>query len=118
MYMINQFIVNVVIISILYHHVRFVLIKKRDEKIVCVVADIGDLCSIERANFFSGGYHVLDGKLSAIDGGFPNDLEIEKLRVRIITDQVHEVIVAMSADLDGHTTLFFVHGSCNIVFYS
>ena len=82
--------------------------KKRDRSLVCVVADISDLWSIERAGFFCGVYHILGGKLSAMDGVLPSDLETEKLCSRLQSGEVQEVILAMSADLDGQTTLFFV----------
>jgi recombination protein RecR len=84
---------------------------KRDNSVICVVADISDLWSIERAEFFRGKYHVLGGKLSSINGVMPEDLAIEKLceRIRLSQGEVKEVIIAMSADLDGQTTMFFVN---------
>jgi recombination protein RecR len=82
---------------------------KRDCSVVCVVADVADLWSIERIGFFRGQYHVLGNKLSAIDGITPEDLSIAKLYERIeSSDKIKEVIIAMSADIDGQTTMFFV----------
>jgi recombination protein RecR len=90
--------------------------KKRDFSMLCVIADISDLWAIERAGFYRGRYHVLGGKLSAIDGIRPEDLDIARL-CRRISDSVNskdgettirEVIIAMSSDLDGQTTMFFV----------
>lgn len=81
--------------------------KKRDNSIICVVADISDLWFIERAGFYKGLYHVLGNKLSAINGVSPEDLNIDNLLKRLLG--VHEVIIAMSADLDGQTTMFFVN---------
>lgn len=81
---------------------------KRDHMIVCVVSDVSDIWSVERAGFYKGTYHVLGGKLSAIDGVKPSDLSIEKLVSRIKNGDISEVIMAMSADIDGQTTMFFV----------
>lgn len=83
--------------------------KKRDNTIICVVADISDLWSIERAGFYNGLYHVLGNKLSAINGVSPEDLNIDKLVQRLSSQDVREIIIAMSADLDGQTTMFFVN---------
>ena len=81
---------------------------KRDVSIICVVADISDLWTIERAGFYNGIYHVLGNKLSAIEGITPDDININGLYDRIVHNKVDEVIIALSADLDGQTTLFFV----------
>ncbi len=83
--------------------------KRRDSSKICVVADIADLWSIEKANFYSGLYHVLGNKLSAVDGITPDDLNISGLCERIKnSDSIKEVILALSADIDGQTTLFFI----------
>lgn len=81
---------------------------RRDDSIICVVSSISDLWSIERAGFYKGLYHVIGGKLSAIDGVTPSDLDIVNLKRRIINEGIKEVIIAMSADIDGQTTMFFI----------
>lgn len=81
---------------------------KRDASTICVVADISDLWTIERAGFYNGVYHVLGNKLSAIEGITPDDINIGGLYKRIVNSKVDEVIIALNADLDGQTTLFFV----------
>lgn len=81
--------------------------RKRDTGMICVVADISDLWSIERAGFYKGLYHVLGNKLSAINGISPEDLNIDSLIKRL--SNVNEVIIAMSADLDGQTTIFYIN---------
>jgi recombination protein RecR len=85
--------------------------RKRDASTICVVADISDLWSIERAEFFRGKYHVLGGKLSSINGVMPDDLRVDQLcaRIKASNGEIQEVIIAMSADLDGQTTTFFVN---------
>jgi recombination protein RecR len=84
--------------------------QKRDDSTLCVVADIADLWSIERIGFYSGKYHVLGGKLSAVNGVLPSDLSVDKLCERIVsTGTVKEVIMATSADIDGQATALFVN---------
>lgn len=85
--------------------------QKRDKSTICVVATISDLWSIERAGFYRGVYHVIGGKLSAIDGVMPSDLDIDNLKRRISKEEINEVIIAMSADIDGQTTMFFIKDS-------
>ncbi|MBQ8651489.1 MAG: recombination protein RecR [Alphaproteobacteria bacterium] len=85
--------------------------KKRDKKTICVVSDVTDVWSIERASFYRGLYHVIGGKLSAIDGVTPADLNVDQLRERIETTEVDEVIIAMSADIDGQTTMHFINNA-------
>jgi recombination protein RecR len=83
---------------------------KRDGSTICVVADISDLWSIEKAGFYRGRYHVLGNKLSAINGVMPEDLNIDRLYNRIKSSkEIREVIIALSADIDGQTTVFFVN---------
>ena len=77
---------------------------KRDSKTICVVQDVTDLWAMERAGFFKGKYHVLGGVLSALDGVLPQDLNVESLLQRIITDGVSEVILALPATVDGQIT--------------
>jgi recombination protein RecR len=86
---------------------------KRDSHILCIVSNVADAWAIERARFYSGLYHIIGGKLSAIDGVLPDDLDIPNLKSRIINNDITEVIIAMNADLDGQTTMFFVKDNLN-----
>jgi recombination protein RecR len=71
---------------------------------LCVVCDISDLWAIEKSGVFKGMYHVLGGKLSALDGVTPDNLNICSLRDRICKSQrICEIVFAMSADMDGQT---------------
>jgi len=81
---------------------------RRDRSIVCVVEDVADLWALERAAAFSGLYHVLGGTLSALDGRGPEDLAISPLVARARSDDVTEVILAMSATVEGQTTAHYV----------
>jgi len=81
---------------------------KRDPSIICVVEDVADLWALERANVFKGGYHVLGGVLSALDGVGPEDLSIPALLERARSQPVTEVVLATSATVDGQTTAHYI----------
>ena len=82
--------------------------RRRDESIICVVEDIRDIIAIENTNQFSGKYHVLGGIISPIDGIGPNDLNIASLIERLGNSAVKEIIMALSATMEGDTTAFFI----------
>ena len=81
---------------------------KRDQKSLCVVEDVADLWALDRSRLFSGRYHVLGGKLSALDGIGPEELNIASLLGRIEEGGVDEVVLAMNATLEGQTTAHYV----------
>ena len=82
--------------------------EKRANGQICVVADVADLWAMERAGVFKGRYHVLGGTLSALDGIGPEELSIPRLIDRITTENVTEVILALSATIDGQTTAHYI----------
>lgn len=75
---------------------------------ICVVEDVSDLWAMERAGVFRGRYHVLGGTLSALDAVGPEELRIPKLVARIAGEGVREVILALSATVDGQTTAHYI----------
>ena len=81
---------------------------RRANGIICVVQDVADIWAMERAAVFSGRYHVLGGALSALDGVGPDDLRIPKLLRRVTEDGITEVILALSATIDGQTTAHYI----------
>lgn len=81
---------------------------KRDRDILCVVASVADLWAIERTRTFKGTYHVLGGVLSAMDGMGPQDLAIESLVQNVREKNVKEVILALSATVDGQSTAHYI----------
>lgn len=87
--------------------------EKRSTGQICVVEDVADLWAMERANVFKGRYHVLGGTLSALDAVGPEDLRIPKLVDRIKTENVDEVILALSATIDGQTTAHYIADQLN-----
>ncbi len=81
---------------------------RRDPAIICVVEDVADLWALERAVAFAGRYHVLGGTLSALDGRTPDDLTISPLVARAAADEITEVVLALSATVEGQTTSHYV----------
>ena len=81
---------------------------RRDLKSLCVVEDVADLWALDRARLFTGRYHVLGGKLSALDGIGPEDLNIASLLSRIEEGGIDEVVLAMNATLEGQTTAHYL----------
>ena len=81
---------------------------KRDRDTLCVVASVADLWAIERTRTYKGTYHVLGGVLSAMDGVGPKDLAIDSLLENIREQNVKEVILALSATVDGQSTAHYI----------
>lgn len=82
--------------------------RTRDERLICVVGEVGDVWALERAGVFRGKYHVLGGVLSALDGVRPEDLRVGKLIERAARPETQEVILALSATVDGQTTAHYL----------
>ena len=82
--------------------------EKRNVGQICVVDDVADLWAMERSGVFKGRYHVLGGTLSALDDIGPDELRIPKLRDRITTEHITEVILALGATIDGQTTAHYI----------
>jgi len=82
---------------------------KREKELICVVEDTRDVMAIENTNQYFGVYHVLGGLISPMDGVGPSDLNIETLVERVKETEVKEIILALSANMEGDTTLFYLH---------
>lgn len=81
---------------------------RRDQKSLCVVEDVADLWALDRSRLFQGRYHILGGKLSALDGVRPEDLNIASLLARVEEGGIDEVVLAMNATLEGQTTAHYL----------
>jgi recombination protein RecR len=81
---------------------------RRDARALCVVEDVADLWALDRARLFAGRYHVLGGRLSALDGVRPEDLTIGALIARVSAGGIDEVVLAMNATLEGQTTAHYI----------
>ncbi|MFD0793936.1 recombination mediator RecR [Mucilaginibacter litoreus] len=82
---------------------------RRDKSLICVVEDTRDVMAIENTNQYNGVYHVLGGLISPMDGIGPADLEVDTLVERLSDGIVKEVIFALSATMEGDTTIFYLH---------
>lgn len=82
---------------------------RRDKSTICIVEDTRDVMAIENTNQYNGVYHVLGGLISPMDGVGPADLEIDSLVIRAAAEDVKEVIFALSATMEGDTTIFYLN---------
>ena len=90
---------------------------RRDQSIIVVIEEVGDLWALERAAVHKGLYHVLGGSLSAIDGVGPDDLGINQLIERANKASTKEIVLAMNATIDGQTTAYYITdqlSDCNV----
>ena len=99
--------------------------RSRDRRTICVVESVRDVMSIENTGQFHGVYHVLGGIISPINGVAPSDLTIRELVARVAglvspealfemdapgnAGNAPEVILALSGDVEGETTSFYIY---------
>jgi len=81
---------------------------RRDPRALCVVEEVADLWALDRSRLFPGRFHVLGGRLSALEGVRPEDLSIDALVRRIESGSIDEVVLAMNATLEGQTTAHYI----------
>ena len=93
----------------------------RDHNTICVVENVRDVMSIEATGQYNGVYHVLGGKISPIDGVGPSDLKIVELKNRVAglvenleKPEAVEVILALSGDVEGETTSFYIYRQISV----
>ncbi|MDE6403855.1 MAG: recombination mediator RecR, partial [Muribaculaceae bacterium] len=82
---------------------------RRDATTVCVVENVKDVICFERTGQYHGMYHVLGGLVSPLDGIGPEQLEIDSLIERVAEGQIREIILALSATMEGDTTNFYIY---------
>jgi recombination protein RecR len=80
----------------------------RNQRVICVVETIRDVIAIENTQQFSGTYHILGGVISPLDGIGPDQLQIESLVQRIQKEQTEELIFALSPNIQGDTTIYYI----------
>ncbi|MDR2805578.1 MAG: recombination mediator RecR [Dysgonamonadaceae bacterium] len=83
--------------------------RSRDASLVCVVENIKEVMAIENTGQFHGLYHVLGGIISPMDGIGPGDLQIDSLVERATDGNVREIILALSATMEGDMTNFYIY---------
>ncbi|WP_422019672.1 recombination mediator RecR [Roseibium sp.] len=82
--------------------------ENRDPSVLVVVEDVSDLWALERAGAVNARYHVLGGTLSPLDGVGPDDLNLASLIDRCGAPEIQEVILAISATVEGQTTAHYI----------
>ena len=99
--------------------------RSRDHRTICIVESVRDVMSIENTGQYHGVYHVLGGIISPINGVGPSDITISQLVARVadlvspealfeadapgIDGAPAEVILALSGDVEGETTAFYIY---------
>lgn len=81
---------------------------RRNERLVCVVEEPGDLMVIEKTGAFRGLYHILHGVLSPMDGIGPNELKVRELLGRIRRGSIEEILIATSSTVPGEATASYL----------
>lgn len=81
----------------------------RDAGLICVVEDVRDVMAIENTMQYKGRYHILGGIISPMDGIGPADINIESLVKKIAEGGIREIILALSASMEGDTTNFYIN---------
>ncbi len=81
---------------------------RRDNSVICVVAETKDLIAIEKTREYKGLYHVLQGTLSPLDGIGVEDIRIKELLTRVADENIKEVILALSPSVEGEATSLYL----------
>ncbi len=82
--------------------------QRRDATVLCVVEEPRDIVAVERTQEFRGGYHVLGGAISPIEGVGPEQLHIDTLLRRLQSEPVEEVILCLNPNIEGEATALFL----------
>lgn len=85
----------------------------RQQQTICVVENIRDVIAIESTQQFNGTYHVLGGVISPLDGVGPDQLNIDALVQRIDLEHTEELIFALSPNIQGDTTIYYIQKKLN-----
>jgi recombination protein RecR len=81
---------------------------RRDEGVICVVEEPSGVAILERAGEYRGRYHVLGGRIDPLGGVGPESLRLDRLRVRVETGSVREVILATNPSMEGEVTATYI----------
>jgi recombination protein RecR len=80
----------------------------REQSSICVVENVKDIIAVENTQQYHGLYHVLGGIISPMEGIGPTDLKFDTLEKRVSVGEIKEVILALSATMEGDTTNFYI----------
>ncbi|MBI2927803.1 MAG: recombination protein RecR [Verrucomicrobia bacterium] len=81
---------------------------RREATLVCLVERAVDIISLEKSCTYRGLYHVLGGRISPLNGIGPEDLRIAELEQRVASRAIHEIIIALSSDVEGDATSHYL----------
>ena len=81
---------------------------RRDDTVLCVVEEPKDIAAMEKTGAFRGRYHVLLGHINPLEGIGPEQLKIRELALRVASEPIEEVILAMNPNIEGETTAAFL----------
>lgn len=81
---------------------------RREAALLCVVERPVDILSIEKSGTYRGRFHVLGGKISPLNGVDPEDLRITELEARLGAEPIQEIILALSSDVEGDATGYYL----------
>ena len=87
---------------------HFAHLSQRDPQILCLISSARDVYSIEETRVYKGLYHVIGGLLSPLQGRNPEHLHLEKLKKRLSTLAITEVIIALDSTLEGDATALYL----------
>jgi recombination protein RecR len=82
--------------------------KKRNEEIICVVANTQDMLTIEATRKYNGLYHILNGTINTINNIGPESLNVKQLVEKIKKGRTKEIILALNPDMEGETTALYL----------
>lgn len=85
---------------------------QRDTTVICVVSQPQDIFALETSQSFNGLYHVLGGLISPLNGIGPDQLSIQKLKERIYSQNIKEIILATNPSIEGETTARYIAKTC------
>ena len=81
---------------------------QRNQQVVCVVEQARDVIALESSGSYDGVYHILQGRISPLDGIGPEELTIDALVRRVRDDNVQEIVMATNPTLEGDGTALFI----------
>ena len=82
--------------------------EKRDKSVICVVEKPSDIDAVERTRDYNGMYHVLHGLISPMNDVGPDDIKLSELLVRVSENDVSEIIMATSPNVEGQATAMYI----------
>lgn len=80
----------------------------RDRSVICVIQEPRDIAAIEKTREYKGLYHVLQGAISPMEGIGPDQIRIKELLARLASDDVQEIILATSPNVEGEATAMYI----------